>query len=87
MASNEQLSQFPPTHIVLGGMDPLRDDGMMLVDRLVRAGASVRVTEIEMMPHGFLNYKMPFGQGMKEAEAAIDKTTEILSTFLAPIQE
>jgi hormone-sensitive lipase len=59
VATDEQLKYFPPTHIVIAGMDPLRDDGLMLADRLLGAGVDTKVTEMEMMPHGFLNYKIP----------------------------
>ena len=71
----EQLAKFPPTTLVLAGIDPLRDDGLMMADCLVRAGVNVKVKEMAWMPHGFLNYELPMGLGMPEATKCIAQVT------------
>ena len=81
-APDELLRQFPPMHIVYGSMDPIKDDVLIFTDRLLSLGCDVKLLEIEAMPHGFLNYKMPMSQGMKEADEAIAKTTEVLELLI-----
>lgn len=44
---------FPPTCIAVGEIDPLRDDGIMLAERVRDAGQRVELYEYEGMPHTF----------------------------------
>lgn len=63
------LSNFPDTRLIVAGVDPLKDDDLVFFSRLLDAkpAKKPRIYEMEMMPHGFLNYNMPYGKGMKEA--------------------
>ena len=47
-------SRFPPTAIVVGGMDPLLDDSIEFVSRLRRLSVNVQLHVFRSLPHGFL---------------------------------
>lgn len=48
-----EVSAFPPTCIVVPGIDPLYDDGVRFAEKLRAAGRSVEVHEYDGMPHIF----------------------------------
>ncbi|HEX4659900.1 MAG TPA: alpha/beta hydrolase [Streptosporangiaceae bacterium] len=48
------LRGFPPTYVLVAGLDPLRDEGLALAAALRQAGVPVRCSEYPDMPHGFL---------------------------------
>ncbi|HVO90974.1 MAG TPA: alpha/beta hydrolase [Casimicrobiaceae bacterium] len=45
---------LPAAHIVVAGIDPLRDEGLRFAARLVSAGVSTALTEGDTLTHGFL---------------------------------
>jgi acetyl esterase len=51
----DDLSGMPPTYLVTGGFDPLRDEGEILGDRLARAGVTVVQRREPDLMHGFAN--------------------------------
>ena len=51
----------------------MRDESYFFIDRLLQNGVNARIYEMEMMPHGFLNYNMKFSK-MNEALPCIMKT-------------
>jgi len=50
----EDLSQLAPAHVVLGGFDPLRDEGLDYVRRLKEAGNTVSSRLHPGLIHGFI---------------------------------
>ena len=50
--SAETLAGFPPTCLMLGGADPLRDEGMAFARRLLDAGSEVELHVVPGAPHG-----------------------------------
>ena len=50
------LAGLPPAIVVVGGHDPLHDDGVRYAEALEAADVPVRVVEYPAMPHGFLNF-------------------------------
>lgn len=48
------LSQFPPTLVVVGGIDPLLDDGLRFARKLEQAGRKVELQSYAGMPHDFM---------------------------------
>ena len=50
------LQQFPPTFIMLAGVDPLKDDGLFFFERLLSLGVRTRCVCMRLMSHGFLSY-------------------------------
>ena len=45
---------------MVAGIDPLRDDSIIFLDRLLEAGVDAKAAEMEFMPHGFMMMKFPF---------------------------
>ncbi|GFO08963.1 AB hydrolase superfamily protein c1039.03-like [Plakobranchus ocellatus] len=54
-AVRQDLGSSPPAVIVLAQLDPLRDAGTDLAERLKAAGVLVRLHMIEGVPHGFFS--------------------------------
>lgn len=54
------LSNLPPAFVLTCGLDPLRDEGRLYVDKMREAGNSVDYQFEKTMPHGFLNFAKAF---------------------------
>jgi acetyl esterase len=52
----ESLSGLPPAIVVLGGCDPLRDEGRLYARRLQDDGVAVEEVCFAGQPHGFINF-------------------------------
>lgn len=50
------LEAFPPTTILVAGMDPLRDEGLCFADMLKEAGVEVNCRNYDNTIHGFLSF-------------------------------
>lgn len=61
------LSKFPPTLVVVGGIDPLLDDGLKFAAKLQKAGRKVVLSSHAGMPHDFMVFP-----GIDEGARAID---------------
>ena len=55
MASDDDLKLLPPTYIMNAEFDVLRDEGLILAERLRRVGNTVEHSYYESEQHGFLN--------------------------------
>jgi len=55
----ETLAGLPPAIVVVGGCDPLRDEGLRYAQRLRAEGVPVEELCCEGQPHGFLNFGFP----------------------------
>ncbi len=60
------LRKFPPTLVVAGGIDPLRDDGLKFADKLKAAGRDVVLQNFKGMPHDFMLFP-----GIDDGERAV----------------
>ena len=69
----KDLSDMPPSIIVSGELDPLRDDGEEFARRLEEAGNEVCSIRANGMMHGFMLYWQKFSR----AEAILEKIGEI----------
>ncbi len=54
------LKAMPPAYVLTAGLDPLRDEGKLYADKLVRHGCDVTYHHEKAMPHGFLNFARAF---------------------------
>lgn len=63
-ATDEKLCKFPPSRIIICGIDPLKDDGLHFAHRLIENGVDTKLYEFKLMPHGFLLYDFPLGKGL-----------------------
>jgi acetyl esterase len=68
----ESYTGLPATTVIVGGHDPLHDDGVKYADALREAGVDVQLIEYPGMPHGFLN----FPRFARDAEAAMAAVVE-----------
>ena len=50
---------MPRTRIMTAGIDPLRDDGILFLNKLLQHGVDAKGNEFEFMPHGFMSLKLP----------------------------
>ena len=53
---DDDLKLFPLVRIMIGGKDPLRDECIKFVLRLIKNGVDVKGKIYRLMPHGFLNF-------------------------------
>jgi acetyl esterase len=53
------LADLPPAIVVLGGCDPLRDEGRAYSARLRAEGVPVEEVCFAGQPHGFINFQLP----------------------------
>jgi acetyl esterase len=53
------LADLPPALVVLGGCDPLRDEGRLYARRLREDGVPVAEVCFRGQPHGFINFQLP----------------------------
>ena len=79
LTSEEILSQFPATVLLVSDMDPCLDETVAFCNRLIRAGVPrVQLEIIEGLPHGFFSYS-----GMSsECHEALNEATKRLQVFL-----
>jgi acetyl esterase len=62
----ESLADLPPAIVVLGGCDPLRDEGRLYARRLAADGVAVEEICCAGQPHGFVNFGFPAAAGAFE---------------------
>jgi len=55
----DSLVGLPPAIVVLGGCDPLRDEGRLYARRLQDDGVEVEELCYSGQPHGFINFQLP----------------------------
>ena len=67
---NGRLAGLPPTHLLAAGLDCLRDDSILLADRLAAAGVPVRLDVVPGVVHGFLQMSSRLGPA-REAIATL----------------
>ena len=50
----KEFSGLPPAYVMLGGFDPLHDEGLAYAEKLRAAGVKVTVADYSDMVHGFI---------------------------------
>jgi len=71
---------LPPTHLVVGSLDPLQDDSHMLAARLAAAGVPHRLVCYAGLTHGFIRY----GSLIDTVDRAVSDCAFALGTAFAP---
>jgi versiconal hemiacetal acetate esterase len=61
--AESELHQFPPTYLAVCEIDPLRDDGLILHDRLKASGVPVQLEYYRGLPHVFWVFGCPAPSG------------------------
>jgi acetyl esterase len=72
------VARVAPALVVLGGFDPLRDEGRGYADRLRDAGVPVETVCVDGQMHGFLM----LGGALREAERTVDLVADRLRAGL-----
>ena len=75
------LKFLPSVRIFGGTKDPLRDDGILFYEKLVKLGKDVKYTEFKYFPHGYLNYDFPIM--MQEVSKANDMIIQEMEKFIS----
>ena len=58
---------------MIAGVDSFKDDNYKFMAKLIENGVDVKCKEFRLMPHGFLSYNIPMGQGMPESVNCINE--------------
>ena len=75
----EDLSNLPPAFVGLAGCDPLPDDGLNYVKRLIEAGVQAQVVVFENTMHGFFTYPGVMDSGKMLVSNMVDYLKRILT--------
>jgi acetyl esterase/lipase len=62
------LRRFPPTLVVAGAIDPLRDDALLFAKKLEAAGREVVLSSYAGMPHDFMLFP-----GIEDGDRAVQE--------------
>ena len=76
---NADLAGLPPTHSIVGTLDPLTDDNETLARRLDAAGVPNKLLRYEGLTHGFIRY----GPLVRTAKRAVSECAAALKRGLA----
>lgn len=69
---------MPPAHIVVAGLDPLRDEGVRFAGRLNAAGVTASLVEAPTLTHGFVR-KAPY---VAAARAAVNAMSDAVAAAM-----
>jgi len=75
----KNFSHLPPAYVMLGGFDPLHDEGLAYAEKLRAAGVKVLVADYPDMVHGFIYLQTVLPQArdaVAEAAKAVKKALD-----------
>lgn len=73
------LAGLPPVHLIVGTLDLLRDDSLLLAEKIEAAGGKVTLSVYEDMPHIFLQLEALLDGGKKGIAEAAEALREALA--------
>jgi acetyl esterase/lipase len=79
-APDNVMMKFPPTSIMVGGIDPFVDDSVEFAHRLSSLGVFCRLKVYKNLPHGFLGFQTMLPKARKGVSLAADWLKESLET-------
>jgi acetyl esterase len=74
----KDFSGLPPAYVMLGGFDPLHDEGLAYAEKLKGAGVKVTVADYSDMVHGFIYLQTVLPQ----AHEAVAKAAKVVKQVL-----
>jgi acetyl esterase len=80
---NADLQGLPPTHLIVGTLDPLLDDSKLFAEKLEDAGVRARLSIYQDMPHIFLQLSGMLDGGKKGVAEACEALREALTPLPA----
>ena len=75
----ESHTNLPPALVIVGGYDPLRDEGIAYADKMNAAGSSAEVFEMPGQIHGFLTMNKIITEASQAQAAMADALRKHLS--------
>ena len=81
-APDAALQRLPPTHILVGGLDPLLDDSVDFNTRIRRMGVAGELRIYRSLPHTFVSF--PHWHVLPEVQAALRQSIELLQAACWP---
>ena len=75
----KDFSGLPPAYIMLGGYDPLHDEGMAYAEKLRQAGVKVTVADHADMVHCFIYLQTVLPQAHEAVAAAAKAVRDALA--------
>src|SRR5215469_5076248 len=75
----KDLSGLPPAYVLLGGYDPLHDEGLAYAEKLKRAGVKVTVADYGDMVHCFIYLQTVLPQAHEAVTAAAKAVNDALA--------
>jgi acetyl esterase len=76
----KSFSGLPPAYVMLGGYDPLHDEGLAYAEKLRAAGVKVTIADYADMVHGFIYLQTVLPQAheaVREAAKAVKKALDV----------
>ena len=74
----KDVSGLPPAYVMLGGFDPLHDEGLQYADKLRAAGVKVTLADYESLVHCFIYMQSFLPQAHEALTAASRAVAEML---------
>jgi len=75
----KDLSGLPPAYVMLGGYDPLHDEGLAYAEKLRAAGVKVTIADYADMVHCFIYLQTILPQAHDAVEAAAKAVHDALA--------
>lgn len=78
------MSEFPPVRITSAGRDPLSDDSVKFLQKMVRLGKDITMKLYKGLPHGFMSYD--YVGGLSPAKLAIADSCRMMDNFIRELK-
>jgi acetyl esterase len=75
----KDFTGLPPAYVMLGGYDPLHDEGLAYAEKLRQAGVKVTVADYDDMVHCFIYLQTVLPQAHKAVAAAAKAVRDALA--------
>lgn len=79
------MNEFPPVRILSGGRDPLSDDSLKFLQKMIQLKKDIKMKTYLGLPHGFMNYD--YTGGLSPAKIAISDACRLLDEFIKEIAQ
>ena len=73
--------QWPKTIVTVGTKDPLRDDSLMLMQKMVHSNIDCRCILYEEHSHGYMNTDKIIEESLKPVKQSIDHWKELFASL------
>lgn len=80
------LRQFPPIKMAIAGLDPLRDQSLRMLHRMINLGVNVQAKEYKYMIHNFGNMGVKSAFGLSDCDKAVQEIIKMTKEGLDKIQ-